>query len=162
MCCKLYDTPETESPAGKWCRHLAPRKGCAIYESRPQVCRAFFCGWMVTPGLGPEWKPDRAKLIVRLLVTDGVPSLSVNVDEGFPAAWQRPDIYRKLKQIAAGSLAGVRTRVIVRIGRRQIVVLPDRDADIGLVAADEEVAFVDNGAGIDVQKVKRKPPAVGA
>ena len=117
---------------------------------------------MVTPGLGPEWKPDRAKLIVRLLVTDGVPSLSVDVDEGFPAAWQRPDIYRKLKQIAAGNLAGVRTRVIVRIGRRQIVVLPDRDIDVGPVAADEEIAFADNGARIHVQKAKRKPPAVGA
>jgi hypothetical protein len=160
MCCKLYDLPEVQSPAGKWCRHCAPGKGCTIHEARPDTCRKFFCGWMVSPGLGPEWKPERSKLIVRLLgAADASLCLAVDVDEGFPSAWQRPDIYRKLKQIAesGGSPGGGRNKVVVRvqIGHRQIVVLPDRNVDVGIVAADEDVQITGNGALIDVQKIKR-------
>jgi Fe-S-cluster containining protein len=63
---QLFDLPELHSPAGKWCRHCAPGKGCKIYEMRPGTCRTFFCAWMVSAGLGPEWKPEHAKLIVQL------------------------------------------------------------------------------------------------
>jgi hypothetical protein len=151
MCCKLYDLPEVQSPAGKWCRHCAPGKGCTIHETRPEVCRKFFCGWMVSPGLGPEWKPERAKLIVRLVVPDGeMPCLAVDVDEGYPDAWRRPDIYGKLKQIAtSGGVtggSGMRVVVRVRIGRRLIEILPDRDVDVGIVADDEDVQVTTSGA----------------
>lgn len=154
MCCKLYDIPEAQSVAGKWCRHCAPGKGCAIHETRPEVCRKFFCGWMVSAGLGPEWKPERAKLIIRLIPAEGAAlCVAVDVDEGFPAAWQRPGIHAKLKRIAASP-----GEVIVRvnIGRRRIVVLPDRDVDVGVVGDDEEVEVTGSGALAEVRKVKRR------
>ena len=28
LCCKVYNVPEIEKPAGKWCRHCTPGKGC--------------------------------------------------------------------------------------------------------------------------------------
>jgi hypothetical protein len=154
MCCKLYDVPDVQSVAGKWCRHCAPGKGCAIHATRPEVCQRFFCGWMVSAGLGPEWKPERAKLIIRLIPADSGPlCIAVDVDEGFPAAWQRADIYTKLKRIAASS-AEVAVRVC--IGRRRIVVLPDRDVDVGVVGDDEEVEVTGSGALAEVRKVKRR------
>ena len=35
MCCKVPYIKEFEKPAGVWCRHAVPGKGCGIYESRP-------------------------------------------------------------------------------------------------------------------------------
>jgi hypothetical protein len=152
LCCKLFDLPEVESPAGKWCRHCAPGKGCTIHETRPQFCRTFFCGWMISPDLGPEWKPDRARLIVRMMARAGeIPCLAINVDENYPAAWQRPDIYQNLKQFVAAGKGVVR----VQIGRRQIVLLPDREVEVGHIADDEEVKVRLEGNAIDVRKVKR-------
>ena len=58
LCCKVFPVPDLAKPAGKWCQHCQPGKGCRIHETRPEVCRKFFCGWMVSPGLGPEWKPE--------------------------------------------------------------------------------------------------------
>jgi hypothetical protein len=152
MCCKLYDVPEVGSMAGKWCRHCTPGKGCGIHTTRPETCRRFFCGWMVSASLGPEWKPERAKLIIRLIPGEGSSlCVAVDVDEGFPAAWQRPDIYAKLKRIAAYS-----REVVVSIGRRRIVVLPDRDVDVGVVGDDEEVEVRGSGPLAEVRKVKRR------
>jgi hypothetical protein len=158
MCCKLYDVPEVRSVAGKWCRHCTPGKGCGIHATRPETCRRFFCGWMVSASLGPEWKPERAKLIIRLIPVEGSSlCVAVDVDEGFPAAWQRPDIYAKLKRIAAYSGEVV---VRVSIGRRRIVVLPDRDVDVGVVGDDEEVEVRGSGALAEVRKVKRRAAEV--
>jgi len=152
LCCKLYDLPQAQSPAGKWCRHCAPGKGCTIHATRPQVCRKFFCGWMVSASLGQEWKPERARLIIRLIPADGASlCVAVDVDEGFPTAWQRPDIHARLKRIAA-SAGGV----VVSIGRRRIVVLPDRDVDVGVVGDDEEVEVMGGGTLAEVRKVKRR------
>lgn len=152
LCCKLFDLPELDSPAGKWCRHCAPGKGCTIHATRLDLCRGFFCGWMISPDLGPEWKPDRAHLIVRMMARDGeIPCFAVNVDENYPAAWQRPEIHRHLKQFVAAGRGLVR----VQIGRRQIVLLPDREVDVGFVAVDEEVRISRRGATIEVSKVKR-------
>src|SRR5215831_7608097 len=160
MCCKLFDIPEIPTTSGNWCRHCAPGKGCRIYDARPETCRNFHCGWMVSPGLGPEWKPDRAKLIVQLHAAgDGTFRLTAYVDEGFPTAWRRPDIYAKLKEIAtSGSPAnptGTKVVVRVKIGRRHIIILPDRDEDVGALADDEDVNVTARGGLINVEKVKR-------
>jgi hypothetical protein len=158
LCCKLFNVPEVATTAGKWCRHCDPGKGCRIHETRPEVCRTFFCGWMVSPGLGPEWKPERSKVIVLLYVINETFWLNAYVDEGNPSAWQRPEIYKKLKQIASGNPAvGNRIRVVVRvqIGLRHIIILPDRDIDAGIVAADEELIVTAHDGFVNVQTRKR-------
>ena len=43
------------------------RKGsaCSIYESRPQFCRSFMCGWLMPTSPFPEqWRPDKIGLII--------------------------------------------------------------------------------------------------
>jgi len=39
---------------------------CGIYDTRPELCRSFRCGWLM-PGSGfPEaWRPDKAGFIIR-------------------------------------------------------------------------------------------------
>jgi hypothetical protein len=158
MCCKLFDIPEIPATAGKWCRHCAPGKGCRIYDARPETCRKFFCGWMVSPGLGPEWKPDRCKVIMQLLAVEETFWINAYVDEKYPTAWQRSDIYNRLKQIAAANPATgetVKVVVTIHIGRRRIVMLPDRDMDIGIVGADEDLTVTARDGRVNVQKIKR-------
>jgi hypothetical protein len=47
------------------CRFLRP-DGCGIYERRPELCRAFVCGWLKPGSPFPEhWRPDRIGLIIR-------------------------------------------------------------------------------------------------
>ena len=118
---------------------------------------------MVSPGLGPEWKPEHSKVIVQLHVLNETFWLNAYVDESYPSAWKRPAIYKKLKQIASGNAAtGNQIKVVVRvqIGRRQIVILPDQDIDVGTVAADEELTVTARDGFVNIQKVKR-PQAIG-
>jgi hypothetical protein len=151
LCCKVFDLPEFDSPVGQWCRHCAPGRGCTIHATRADLCRSFFCGWMVRPDLGPEWKPDEAHLIVRILNAGQIPCLVINVDDSYPAAWRRPDIYRQLKQFA-GSGRGF---VHVQIGRHHIVFIGEREIDMGLLAVDEEAKISLRGGRLEVRKVKR-------
>lgn len=71
-CCQylLINAPELKKPPGVLCPHAAETEGCGIYETRPQVCRGWFCAWRALPGLelGEEWRPDRSGILVT--VTD--------------------------------------------------------------------------------------------
>jgi len=136
MCCKILRIEELDKPTGVWCKHAVTGKGCGIYDDRPRTCRAFFCNWMRDASLGPEWKPDRAKLVVR--VQRNGTNLEVSVDPSFPRAWTRQPYYALIKRWAQGS-AQHRRYVFVSIGERTIVVLPDRDSDIGRVGRDDHV-----------------------
>jgi len=155
LCCKAVGVLEIDKPAGVWCQHCVSGKRCTIYESRYPSCRTFYCQWMMEKGLGPEWKPDRAKFV--LVKTDGGRHLSACVDPGYPSAWQRSPYYENLKQWA---VEGIRRSpdlhiVDAMIGKRCIVILPDRDVDLGILAADEMIELDDAGAAIEVRKVKQ-------
>jgi hypothetical protein len=64
-CCVLFEItePAIAKPAGVPCRHLT-RQGCAIYENRPQMCRAWLCGWRLIPGLPENWRPDLSGILI--------------------------------------------------------------------------------------------------
>jgi hypothetical protein len=40
--------------------------GCAIYETRPDACRVWFCGWRLLPDLGDDWRPDICGVLIGL------------------------------------------------------------------------------------------------
>ena len=139
LCCKTLGVVELAKPMGAWCPHCDRAKGCTIYDSRPVSCRKFYCQWMLRTTLGPEWKPERAKFA---LVVTATGHLTACVDPGFPSAWRKPPYYQTLKQWArqcADDPASAWPGVDVWIGPRCIVVLPDRDVDLGIVGADETV-----------------------
>jgi hypothetical protein len=139
LCCKTVAVIELDKPPGAWCRHCRPSRGCTIYEARPAGCRDFYCEWMYSEKLGPEWKPDRAKFTLMITPTG---HLAACIDPGFPAAWRQAPYYQALLGWArerAESRTSTWPGVDIWIGRRCIILLPDGETDLGIVAADEEV-----------------------
>lgn len=71
VCCisLRIEEPELTKKTDVPCPNLSSMKGCAIYESRPGVCRNWFCGWRIMPFLNEEMRPDKSKVLIK---TDGV------------------------------------------------------------------------------------------
>ena len=159
LCCKVVGVLEIDKPAGVWCQHCTSGKRCTIYESRFPSCRTFYCEWMTQKALGPEWKPDRAKFV--LVKTHADRHLTACVDPGYPTAWLRSPYYEQLRQWAAEGLRRFPDLHLVNamIGNRCIVILPDRDVDIGVMAPDEMIEL-QGAAGAMVEPRKVKQPSV--
>ncbi|MDE2182953.1 MAG: hypothetical protein KGJ78_08025 [Alphaproteobacteria bacterium] len=77
VCCTVMaiDKPEIQKEAGVTCRHC--RGGCRIYETRPALCRDYYCGWRQLPILDDAWRPDRSGVFVELEMVDGRTGLSL-------------------------------------------------------------------------------------
>jgi len=126
LCCKVLDIDELEKPAGAWCRHAKPGKGCGIHGQHPEGCQAFACMWMRHPEMPEDWRPDRAGFVVREMPAK---LLLIDVDEGRPVAWKREPYYSQIKRWAAAARG--QGAVIVRVGGRGKAVFPEADVDIG-------------------------------
>lgn len=65
-CCTVpaIDTEEFYKSVGVACRHCTAGNGCAIYDSRPQICRAYHCVWRSMPGLDESWRPDLSGVMI--------------------------------------------------------------------------------------------------
>lgn len=150
-------------PAGEWCRHCAPGKGCGFYENRPDECRIFECGFLTMTGMTEEWRPSKSKIV--LVGELGGARIAAHVDPGSPGAWRREPYYSQLKQWARQA-ASQRMQVIVCVGRHCYVILPDRDVDLGIVADDEIVLTVVEptpaGARLDAVKIRKDDPRAAA
>ncbi len=136
MCCKVMQVDEFDKPQGVWCRHCAPgRGGCTMHETRPAVCRNYFCGWLLSSYLGPEWQPSICKMMINF-EKDRV-RISVHVDPGHPTAWRREPYYSQFKSWSREFEA--QKFVVVYIKQRAIVVLPDKDVDLGWKESNEDI-----------------------
>lgn len=161
LCCKVVGVAELEKPAGEWCGHCRPGRGCGIHPTRPYVCRGFYCEWMISKGLGPEWKPERSKFA--LFRTNDGRRLTAHVDPGYPSAWRQSPYYENLKHWAreAAKRSPDMHVVDVMVGEHSTVVLPDREVEVGIVSPDELVTLnkrmTPMGEVIDVEKIKRVP-----
>ena len=82
LCCKILPIPHFQKPAGPWCVHSRPGKGCSIYAERPQPCRDFTCGWLRIPDMGEELRPDRCHFILR--PTEEPQTVRLDVDPAYP------------------------------------------------------------------------------
>lgn len=155
LCCKVFDVPALAKPAGSWCAHCKPGRGCGIWETRPAHCRAFHCLWMTENWLGPEWKPEIAKFVLTL---DPVSRyLLVQLDPGQPQAWRREPYRSQLRSWAAAA-AREKRRVVVFLNRRATVILPDREVDLGVFAPGDRLVSRErqtaDGLMIEVEKVR--------
>ena len=129
LCCKILIIPELEKPENVWCAHCEIGKGCRIYPDRPAQCRDFNCRYIYDPSLGEEWNPIRSHMVLR---TEGT-LLVVQVDHQRPDAWKREPYHAMLREFAR-RLYPRGNQIIVKIGARAVVVLPDRDVDMGICA----------------------------
>jgi len=84
ICCEYLkvDIPELQKPAGTMCPNCIINKGCAIYETRPQLCRDWLCGWRETRVMGDEWRPDRSGILV----------MFADDDDEVPHGFEQPTI----------------------------------------------------------------------
>jgi hypothetical protein len=66
-CCiaPLIDTPEFKKAEGVVCPNCTGA-GCAVYDTRPQVCRTFNCAWKRIPSLPLETRPDKLGVMFTL------------------------------------------------------------------------------------------------
>lgn len=76
-CCRFLPIvePTLTKPMGVLCQHCKPGQGCTVYELRPAACRGWNCGWRKLPNLGPNWRPDKSGIMLRMdgdPFTDGV------------------------------------------------------------------------------------------
>ena len=77
VCCTVMavDKPEMQKEAGAPCRHCAA--GCAIYDTRPTLCRDFYCGWRHLPILDESWRPDKSGVFVEFEAVEDNVGLSL-------------------------------------------------------------------------------------
>jgi hypothetical protein len=78
VCCTVMaiDKPEIQKEAAVTCRHCTA-SGCAIYQSRPNLCRDYHCGWRQLPILDDDWRPDRSGVFVEVEAIEGMTGLSL-------------------------------------------------------------------------------------
>src|SRR5215468_4810921 len=70
-CCRYFDLmADLDKPCGVLCQHWRTGVGCGVYETRPAVCRDFYCHWLQNDTLDDAWRPDRSGLIIRETVDD--------------------------------------------------------------------------------------------
>jgi hypothetical protein len=67
LCCivPVIDKPEMQKLPSSVCRHCTGG-GCDIYESRPQTCRTYYCGWRWSTLLPDDWRPDQSGIFAQL------------------------------------------------------------------------------------------------
>lgn len=66
-CCTVFDVSELEKGMFETCKHVC-EVGCAIYEDRPEPCRAFRCQWLrglleVDGTIDPALRPDACGVV---------------------------------------------------------------------------------------------------
>ena len=73
MCCEGWlsgDAYGHKFYPGKYCIFLQSKK-CAIYESRPTMCKDFLCQWRIDPSIPKNFKPNIVNyMIIKGLVND--------------------------------------------------------------------------------------------
>jgi hypothetical protein len=144
-----------DKPSGQWCPHCTIAKGCGVSETRPQECRTFDCVWLHNPTLGEEWKPNRARFVLAYEL--GGKRLTVRCDPARPDAWKKQPYHAGLRALAKmGAPRG--QYVMVDSGGRAIVVLPERDVDLGIVREDERIVTKLWGPNPDAIKVHESDP----
>lgn len=136
LCCKVVGIEALQKPVGQWCPHAKPGRGCAIYDTRPEECRHFSCVWLHNDRLGEEWRPSRSKIVLYMI--DEGQRLIAHLDAGAPGVWREEPFYSQLKAWSRQMTAGG-PQVVVRVGERIIAILPDKDVDLGPLAAGDVV-----------------------
>jgi hypothetical protein len=159
LCCKLLGIAELGKPKGVWCGHCDIGVGCRIYAMRPPSCGEFHCGFLTLGTLKEAWRPSKCKIVVA--AEAGGRRLAAYVDPGRPDAWKAEPYYSQLKEWARLA-ARKRNQVVVCIGPQTIVILPDKDVDLGVVGDDEMIVMqeISSPAGpkLEAHKVKHSDP----
>jgi hypothetical protein len=97
---------ELRKLGGTRCPELRADSGCAIYQTRPRICRAYRCLWL-EGGLEESDRPDRLGAIVDLL--EAGMGVRLSIQEAEPGAFDRNP---RLGEIAASYRESMPVRVV--------------------------------------------------
>jgi len=134
LCCKTMVIPELKKPKDSWCPNFVRGSGCAIYHERPPSCRDFTCYWLLDPAMGPEWKPDRCKMVLDARQE----WLVVHVDPGADRPWRQEPYYSYLTELAGRNIARGASVLVMERGHT-IIILPDGGRDLGVMAPEDRI-----------------------
>jgi hypothetical protein len=151
-CCCFFTIAELAKPAGQLCRHSTDQ-GCEIYAERPNACRVFHCGWRSWAEVPDGWRPDRTGFVLGGALVAGR-YLAVTADPRRPEAWRDPAYYPTLMGWACRA-AEIGSHVVVFIEKRVIVLRPDGERDLGVIAPDEVLVADERGAITKIQRTTR-------
>jgi hypothetical protein len=154
LCCKIMSIDELEKPVGSWCKHCNVGNGCKIYDERPAECRTFNCLWLIDERLGPQWKPNKSKIVL----TTSKDGLEIRCDPGFSDAWRKEPFRSQIyKWAEAGELRDV--TVLVIAGEKMTLVTRSREFNLGIVRSDERIVReLDGTRVVNVTVVKASDP----
>jgi hypothetical protein len=110
------------------------------------------CGWLTNPRFGPEWKPDRSKIVITV-DRDGN-GLDFQCDPGFPEAWRKEPYYSQIKRLAA-TAAHHDGMISVHSGRNLIIVASDGEFPLGEVGNEDEIIREYSGNSLVAARVVR-------
>jgi hypothetical protein len=138
LCCKVYRIEVLAKPAGEMCRHCLPGKGCGIWETRPQYCRAFYCLWMAESWLGPEWKPENCHFVMAFHPSDGC--INVRVDTDHPDVWRAEPFHDQFRRWSELLLPDFRM-VLVYVGASVTAITPKGDVELGVLGPEDSIGL---------------------
>ena len=137
MCCFILEINNFNKPMGEWCKHCSTFKRCDIYSTRPKECKDYKCGYLVLDDVFDEkWYPPKAKMIVSTEM-DGH-RFRVNVHPKYPNRWREEPYYSTLKSIAK-SLDPGEAQLIICVGKKTTVILPNEEIYLGLIEEGQQV-----------------------
>jgi hypothetical protein len=103
VCCKSLkiNVPELKKLADVLCDHCTQGVGCKIYETRPSVCKGWYCGWRRMRYLNDDWRPDRCGVLIGIIGGEdqGIPA-------GFPQVGLKFDIVDSSRVLTWDPLIG--------------------------------------------------------
>lgn len=159
LCCKLMEVEPLGKPRAEWCPHCDQKAGCRIYEERPEACRTFYCGYRRLGQIDERWFPAKAKLLVNYEAAAN--RVAVHVDPKRADAWLQEPFHSTLRQWSKRAIAEGGS-VVVWIGRRIIVVMPNGVRDLGDARDDQFVLPIHrqtaNGPVLDYELVEADDP----
>lgn len=160
LCCKVMNVPELDKPAGVWCADCTVGQGCGRYETRPSTCRTFQCGFLADPALDERWRPSTARFVLIILAPEE--RVTVYAEPQRADSWRREPYLSVLRKWSRTAIERYGL-VDVFIAGKTIVILPDREVDLGIVAPDEKVmAYAQRtpqGLRYEAMKMKGSAPA---
>jgi len=99
-CCTVLAVPGVDKGRYVPCQHLRQgNKCCGIYESRPEECNAYSCGWKVGIGTSAH-RPDRFGVVFSIENTAFGPTL-IGL-ETRPGRGESPEVVQFARSIVRG------------------------------------------------------------
>lgn len=115
VCCKILPvaTKQLNKTANVLCRHCEEGRGCRIYETRPVVCRGFYCEWLLNPQIPATWRPDKSGIFIERIARqhiEGIPkTYAADYAISFmlirPEAIDRPAVIETIAEYVARRVA---------------------------------------------------------